>query len=648
MPIEQTLPTAAVRCPINPVAPLVQTRKEEPLLHNCTTFHRARGPLTSATLEGLHSTFEKANHRPSVKMWKALEAIAITLEQMADGTARDTIYVSSLDPGVGKTQVVVHFLRALTTSTAHSEASAIVCVGRLAQIGEVIREARLSPNDFAVFTSDKDINSLGHDSPQQARILFTTHSMIESRCEGRPFSSASEFHYRGEARSVRIWDEAILPGRTLTLSRDDVSALLKPFRRSHPKLAAKLDALSIDLLSVSDGSQYSIPDLVSDCGVDLNDALRCVENAPADQVAAVNGLWCLFGKIVTVRRDGAYGNTVLDYKETLPLDTAPLLVLDASARVRPTYSLWEKHRGGMVRLPDAPKDYSPLTIHVWSTAGGKGAFRNNGDFLLDGIAKTIDTKPNEEWLVVFHKGTGRDIEQQVRKRLNSTRSAPVRFLNWGAHDGTNEFASVPNIILAGTLFYRPSYYEALGRLAAGRPSSTGGFPTATFNEVMRGEHRHLILQALCRGAVRKCEGASCPPVHAYIIASPRSGIAHDLPAIFPGASVARWQPVKIGAKGKAGAAAKFVVEAIKNGETFVSFAAVKGHIKTRDSANFNRTIRRHDRFQEALAERGIIEWPQHRPTGFMRAVDAYFGKNNPENDNDTNKLTSSTPEVSAA
>jgi hypothetical protein len=49
----------------------------------------------------------------------------------------------------------------------------------------------------------------------------------------------------------------------------------------------------------------------------------------------------------------------------------------------------------------------------------------------------------------------------------------VRFLNWGAHDATNEFGDVPYVVLAGTLFLRPSQYEAIGRAAAGFPSQQG-------------------------------------------------------------------------------------------------------------------------------------------------------------------------------
>jgi hypothetical protein len=86
--------------------------------------------------------------------------------------------------------------------------------------------------------------------------------------------------------------------------------------------------------------------------------------------------------------------------------------------------------------------------------------------LLDGIAETINSKPEEDWLVVHHKdGIGVDCVPELQKRIAGD-GARVKFLHWGNHHATNDYADVPNVILAGTLFYRPSYYEALTRLAA--------------------------------------------------------------------------------------------------------------------------------------------------------------------------------------
>jgi hypothetical protein len=143
--------------------------------------------------------------------------------------------------------------------------------------------------------------------------------------------------------------------------------------------------------------------------LDLNGALRVLSRAPRGQVTlahehALTELWLLAGKTVSVRRDGAYGNTLLDYHETLPAGLAPLVVLDASGRVRETYRQWEKNRGGLETLSPAPKSYKNLTVHCWRTGGGKSAFRENGRTLIEGIVKTITDKPaDEEWLVVYHQ-----------------------------------------------------------------------------------------------------------------------------------------------------------------------------------------------------------------------------------------------------
>ena len=615
------------RCLTPAATEVVKFRIEESSIPNPTT---PAGPLAAATTASLRAFFEQKDHRPSADMWGAITAIANALEAMATGQAETAVHLASLDPGVGKTQAVAHFINAMLASEAHSGTAVLVCVGRKKQIEDFVHDAGLRDEDFAVFTADAALNKLGCGVPAQARVLFTTHSMVESRCDGHAFAGVEAFHYFGRPREVRVWDEAILPGRAMIITRDDVSSLLKPLRRPYPSLAAALDSMNADLLGATDGSLFSVPDLASIHNVDRATALAAAgcDERPEHR-ETLTRLWFLFGRVVTVRREslhGRYGTTVLDYKEALPPDLTPVLVLDASSReeVRATYRLWEEHRGGVVRLPPAPKDYSPLKLHLWRTPGGKGAFRGSDrDQLAEGIANTIDSKPDELWLVIFHKGT--DTERDVKRLLKKARTGDVHFLNWGAHEATNDFAHVPNIILAGTLFYPPSYYEALSRAAAGRPSACGGMPPRDIKDVELGEHRHAILQALCRGAVRKCDGAKCPKVDAYIIASNRSGIAGELPVIFPGASVVPWLPIPRSFKGKAGAAARYVIDAINGGIEPVPFATVRAQTGVINAANFNRNIRHHKDFTEALAEQGIEEWPPERPKGFARACVMYFG-----------------------
>jgi len=101
---------------------------------------------------------------------------------------------------------------------------------------------------------------------------------------------------------------------------------------------------------------------------------------------------------------------------------------------------------------------------------------------------------------------------------------------------------------------------APSRRCASRRPAQGAIDDATFDDVMLGEHRHLVLQALCRGSVRRRQGAECAPCNAYIIATTRSGIPAALREIFPGCRVVRWQPVQKALSGKVKEAADFVID----------------------------------------------------------------------------------------
>ncbi len=259
--------------------------------------------LSKETLAALHLSFSKLQHFPTEEMWEALKAIAETLEAMANGTCEELIHLASLDPGIGKTTTVIHFLKALLSSKRHEGVAAIVCAKRRDQIQDMVEDAGLSRGDFAILTADETLNALG-SSPKKARVLLTTHSMVEKRTAGRRFADVAAFHYRGVPRTVRVWDEAMLPGLPLTVPRDTLAGLLKPMRGHHPALTDALEALFAGLRDFQDRDQAHLPDLAEEHGVALNDALRVVQGGPQDLVSAFEALWFLFGKCVTVRSGG--------------------------------------------------------------------------------------------------------------------------------------------------------------------------------------------------------------------------------------------------------------------------------------------------------------------------------------------------------
>ena len=120
--------------------------------------------------------------------------------------------------------------------------------------------------------------------------------------------------------------------------------------------------------------------------------------------------------------------------------------------------------------------------------------------------------------------------------------------------------------------------------------------------------------------MRKCAGEGCPPAHAYIIASRKSGIADELLSIFPGAHVLPWRPVKKALKGKVAEAVEFITTQLGSApSSTVTFKQVMAHIGWTDRKEFKRRIRQHDDFIDALDDAGIEEWgPGRWPKGFRR------------------------------
>ena len=216
--------------------PLIKT-----FLRNCPPSGAVfSGPLARATMQGLQASFLQRGHQPSPAMWEALTAVAETMEAMADGRCLQKLYLSSLDPGVGKTSVLIQFLKSLLRSEDHEDVAALVCIQRLDQIEAVVAAAGLPEWAFAVDVQDPRQRQLSSTNPLEARVVFTTHTRFERRCGGRSFEDVASYHYRCKPRQVRVWDEAILPGAAITLSRRSIVSIAGVLGAQHPALGRAL------------------------------------------------------------------------------------------------------------------------------------------------------------------------------------------------------------------------------------------------------------------------------------------------------------------------------------------------------------------------------------------------------------------------
>ena len=365
---------------------------------NCST-----EDLTERTLSALREAFAQYGHQPSEAMWVGIRALIEALVCMANGTLDPLAFLSPLDPGVGKTETIIQFVRNLLASARHTHVGVLICVSHLKEIRTLARKMGLVKTDFAVYTTDEEMNALGSDDLGIARVLFVTQQMVESRLsDGRPFGSLTLFHFRGAARQVKIWDEAMLPAEELTLNVDGLARLPSLLRKLASPLADAIHAVCQQVRCLANDSCCRFPDFVTDQELAYEDAKVAFAKEPARDREAARILWHLSGKTVRVRKD-VTGNTLLDYRNHLPDDFFPVVILDASGRVRTTYQNWQNDRGNLVTLATAHKKYDNLTIHVWNRGGGKAAFRTNFTNLIEGIAATINLKPDEQWLVILHK-----------------------------------------------------------------------------------------------------------------------------------------------------------------------------------------------------------------------------------------------------
>jgi hypothetical protein len=579
--------------------------------HTTATPALPRGALSMATLTTLRGYFAEQGHHPSADHWDAIADVAGAMEDMANGTAPQKVMLSSLDCGVGKTQTTVAFARSLVASPDHREVGMLICVGRLTEAAAIADSLGIPADRLAVLTSDKTLNDITSTDPDNAQVLVTTQQRIERATDGRSFAGAAAFHHCGQPRKVRVWDEAWLPGVAVTVSKDELLFLPKLVRPLSDDLAEALLSLAINLGTLSDGDAVDVPDFEALYNVSLYDVLASAAGATGrfrdDQQTTATALVTLNGRTARVRRDGKTGNVILSYRETFPADLAPLLVLDASGRVRQTYADMTQHRDNLVRLRSAVKDYAPLTIRTWQTSGSKSGFGQQGEALAKGIADTILTKPTEGWLVVAHKtgGAVKDVEAAIRRHLQGHLVENLQVITWGNHMATNAYAEVPNVILAGTLFMRASFYTALTNLARGQPVADGLASPADVAETMRGEHRHLVYQAICRGRVRKSDGDKCQPMTAYVIASPRSGIPRDLQTIFPGCTVLPWNPAKKAIRGTLKRAVEFVGTAFAAGTERLTYTDIRTALRI-SARNFAARVTKLPEWAEALADLGMV------------------------------------------
>ncbi len=449
---------------------------------------------------------------------KALISLLTAFHDCLTGNLDSKYYLASLDPGCGKTEAISSFIQAWREADFKPGGSILIAVNTLDQIESLVSRLNMDKQDFSCFTNDSGLNALGmgNYNSHKARALFTTHQMIAARTGDRSFTALTDFRYEGLVRPLRIWDESFVISESIVLGISEIHFLAVSIENHNRRLSDSLKKLAnvVGLDSVSDLPAVHIPMSLADDVQRLLSEHRLLENGRtylrerdlriAQQIRIAGGR-----PLIRKEYGGTAGYTLIGAGKPLPDDFAPAIILDASGRVRGTYSRMEAVNGNLVRLPSKTNDYRNMRVRLNRMASGKGQLADpfKSRPIYKAAADVIAANPNAEWLVLGPKAndsSGLNVERHLRETLPEGIAGTVKlhFLHWGRHAATNAYNHIRHVIVIGSYMYPHSAYDALEAAAVGNIKLIADEASETMR---KGEFRHNLLQGVMRSNARNAK-----------------------------------------------------------------------------------------------------------------------------------------------
>lgn len=502
---------------------------------------RHKGDLLCLTYKSLLDELKINGACPGDTAKTSLFRLIQTFNGGLGGRLPQEYYLASLDTGVGKSCAIAAFLRAWKAKSHRPQGSVLIGLSSLEEIQRMVASAGLSKEDFGVFTKSDPHNALGVPRSElgSARVLFTTQQMIISRTRSRSFEEASEFHFEGKPRTLRIWDESLEPGSALTVSNDELAQLLM-LRFNAKSYVQRVDELIRAMAAAQNESLLTIPPEFG----------TVPKSGSKEQQTVMGRLASLAGQDAIVVSDGLGSRSLVGVGSQLPEDFAPVIILDASGSVRQTYDLWGEHRGGLQRLPPVRNDYRNLTVHLWQRPCGQQAL-GNPDVrmkIASAVAEQINRDSASRWLIIHSKHDQETIAE-IKALVIHDADQRIGSLTWGKHHGTNEFSDIPNVVVIGQLTMRSSHYLGRALAASGLPPSKA--KSLDLEALKHGEYQHNLLQAASRGALRRSVHGVASKCRVFLVTTPHPKRERHVKEAFPGCQIEQWGPEPLALKGRA-------------------------------------------------------------------------------------------------
>lgn len=550
--------------------------------------------LVDAAMNELREHITLADTVGVISHLQGLRYLAETLVEGLTGLLKPAIYVASIDPGLGKTLTAIAVLRQWKQHGFLPSSSVLIFVSTKEEIQTYVKGIGLERHEFAIVTSDDKLNALGcpENDHSKAPIMFTTQRMLRSRGQGGSFASLQEFHYDGQRRKLLLWDESLEMGQWSIHGLGKLGMLRGALPREANDLADDLFAVEGAARAVKETSYIAIPETFK------THVASCNTKAAAN---VLKTLQAASGKemLLTVSEDGH--RSFVRPVSSLPDDLTPMIVLDASARVRQRYGLIAKSPVPLLELPKIIRDYRNLSIHVWERGSGKSSLSRQG--VCTDIAKEVAHRINEnkggEWLVIHYKQCPHIIDE-IKSYVSQSVNAVIHSTHWGRHTSTNQFAHVDNVVLIGQPTYVEEEYRAQAYAAAGNYIADELLPN--LQDMKQAEYQHHYLQAGCRGSIRI--GWPC---NLYVVVTPTKDTDGWLADVYPQATIIPWKLSRIPLTGRMESGLTYLRERFDDPHTTaVRKGDVSNHLNM-TAQNFRTQVLRNSRFIEALQHEGFDE-----------------------------------------
>ena len=493
---------------------------------------------------------------PAKPFSKAFSALQKVMEDCLHSRCKPDFHIFSGDPGTCKSTTVHGFISRWKRAGFPGDGSVIIMLGTFDEIDSYRRGCGLGDFDFACVSADAKYNAygLGRERAGEARVLFTTHAQVRQRMlEFGGFEGIDLFHYQGRPRSLRFWDEGLDAALPVSFSLEAVDAL-PAFLKGVKGSAGLIDAirpLRFDAAQRKTGNIISVPADLRDLARNMVLALKDV-SVPVDILRALEGLSYLAGQQAVLRRgtfrkDGDLdGLVIVGAGQPLPDDLAPLIILDGSARLRPSYRYWTMRSGNVTFLPKAVADYSPMELHWWNKGAGKILLADpvEREKIVNAAVELLNGS-DEEWLVIHQKrvmpyltNPGFSLADEIKAKLDDR--VKVRFLHWGKHLASNDHRHIGNVLIIGGNDYAHESYEAIYMAATGKLTDIDNGSVRTIGAY---EFAHHVYQAACRSNLRNMVHETAGRAKVYLIAANKGGRQEALKEAFKGCAMHDWLPV---------------------------------------------------------------------------------------------------------